>query len=428
MLLGLACVIGVGSSLAAVAFVTLEHEFQHLLWDSLPAAMGAEEAPAWLVYALLLIGGLLVHLARKLPGDGGHEPLHGLGLDIGPKQILSVILASLASLSFGAVVGPEAPLMAIGTAVAAGIAGRKDPTQTQILMLAGALAAVGMIFGNPLVTSLLLLETAALAGGPGGKTAVMKLLPALLALAFGYLVQVGVGNWGGFGASVLSVPGLQPYPQVQAIDLLLAVPLALAVAVIAVIALQLGHAYHAATTGRRLAGLLVAGAVVATCAVAVRAISGEPVETVLFSGQSAIPEILGITGVSTLVVILVGKLIAYGVSVGGGFRGGLIFPAVYIGVVCGVILSNWVPDSSQSALVAAGIGAGSAAALRLPFTSTLMAVALCGAAGGAVTSSAIIGAVIGLLVRAGLDQRIEARGGRSDDAIDSQPVEPATTS
>lgn len=414
--------IGVAASLAAVAFVTVEHNLQHLLWQELPAALGRQDPPGWLVYALLLVGGMLVHLARRLPGDGGHEPLHGLGIDIGPKQVLSVMLAALASLAFGAVVGPEAPLMAIGTAVAASIAGRKDPTQSQILMLAGALAAVGMIFGNPLVTSLLLLETAALAGGPGGKTAVMKLLPALLALAFGYLVQVGVGNFGGFGSSVLAVPGLAPYPQVQAVDLLLAVPLALAVGVLAVVALQFGHAYHRFAKGRQLPGLLIAGAVVATCAVGVRLLTEASVDTVLFSGQAAIPEVLGITSAATLGVILVGKVIAYGVSVGGGFRGGLIFPAVYVGVVCAVILSIWVPDASQSALVAAGIGAGSAAALRLPFTSTLLAVALCGGAGGSVTSSAIIGAVIGLLVRAGLDQRIEARGGTTDDAIDNRTV------
>lgn len=424
--MGAAIIIGLLAALLAVGFVVAEHELIHLLWESLPAAMGQESAPWWLVYVLLLGGAVAVFFARKLPGDGGHVPLHGLGIDITHKQILSVVLAALASLACGAVVGPEAPLMAIGTATGAAVARRQNPAQTQILMLAGAMAAVGMIFGNPLVTSILLLEVAALKGGRGGKEAVMTLLPVLLALAFGYLLQVGVGNFGGFGTSVLAVPGLPEYPQVKALDLLLSVPLALVVGIVVVAALQLGHRYLAFAQSNKLPGLLGAGFIVATMAVGVQALTGGSANLVLFSGQAAIPEVLTMTSVGALLAVLVGKLVAYAVSVGGGFRGGQIFPAVFLGVEAAVCLALLVPGSSQSALVAAGIGAGAGAALRAPFTSTLLAVLLCGEAGMSVTSSAIIGAVVGLLVRAAIDLRLEARGKKSDDAVASPDAEAAT--
>jgi H+/Cl- antiporter ClcA len=426
LLLASAILIGLLASVLGVAFVVTEHELTHILWDKLPEALGQESAPGWLVYVLLLTGGALVYLARKLPGDGGHEPLHGMSLDITPKQITSVVLAALASLAFGAVVGPEAPLMAIGTATGAAVAARRDPSQTQILMLAGAMAAMGMIFGNPLVTSILLLEVAALKGGRGGKAAMLTMLPVLLALGFGYIVQVGVGQWGGFGQSVLAVPGLPEYPTTRFIDLAMSLPVGLVVGLLVVIALQLGHKYHAVARTRLLAGLLMAGAIVATAAVSVRAITGGSINLILFSGQSSIPEVLQIGSASSLLLLVICKGIAYGVSVGGGFRGGLIFPAVDLGVITGVTTALLVSGTSQSPLVAAGIGAGAGAALRAPFTSTLLAVLLCGDAGGAVTSSAIIGAVAGVLVRAAVDMRLEARGGVTDEAVAQPEPESAT--
>lgn len=422
-LLLLAAVIGVAASLAAVLFVVVEHNLQHLIWTELPELMGKDDAPWWMVYVMLLLGAVLVHLARRLPGDGGHEPLQGLSLDIGPNKILSVVLATLASLAFGAVVGPEAPLMAIGTAVAVTIAMRRDPTHREILMLAGAMAAVGMIFGNPMVTSLLLLEAAALKGTTGGKAALVQLLPALLALGCGYLVQVGVGDWGGFGTSVLAVPGLAAYPTVQWVDLAMTIPVALVSGMVIMIAVTGGRRMmRMRPTPNSLPVLLVAGFIIASAAVGVTVITGASVSTVLFSGQSAIPEVLTITSYGTLGLILVGKAVAWAASIGAGFRGGLIFPGVYLGVVVGVTGALMVSGTNQSAMVAAGIAAGAGAVLRLPFTSTLLAVLLCGAAGPSITSSAIIAAIVGVLMRAAVDARFSPEA-TDEGAVDLAELE-----
>lgn len=83
---------------------------------------------------------------------GWHSPLDGLKLDIGPAHIASTLLAAVCSLVAGAVLGPEAPLMAAGTAVGAALAARATPEVRRLAMVCGAAAATGMIFGNPLAT------------------------------------------------------------------------------------------------------------------------------------------------------------------------------------------------------------------------------------------------------------------------------------
>jgi H+/Cl- antiporter ClcA len=421
-LLAWSAVIGIAAAGAAVLFVTVEHWLQHVLWHGLPEQFGWEEPAAWWVVGVLVVGAVLVWLATRLPGHGGHGPLDGFGLDIGPREISSVVLAAMASLAFGAVVGPEAPLVAIGTATAAFLAARGSlASETGILIAAGAMAAIGNIFGNPLVTGILVLEFFVLRGGLGGRTAVTELLPIMTALGFGYLLQVGVtASWDGFGEAVLSVPGLPEYPTVLVRDLVIAVVLAVIVSALTSAAFLLGTRYRAMAQPRPLAGLAAAGAFLAIAALIVRWTTDQPVELVLFSGQSAISQALAITSVGTLIVIAVAKMLAYSVSLGSGFRGGAVFPSVFLGVVLGTATALVIDDASLSAFVAAGIAAGSAASMRLPFTSVLLAVLLCSESGYAITSVAIPAAAVGLLVRAMIDAAVE----RVPVGDVEKPVEP----
>ncbi|MFI9329230.1 chloride channel protein [Kitasatospora sp. NPDC052868] len=79
-LLLIATVVGIPVSLAAFGFVSLEHELQHWVWESLPQAVGLDRAPWWWpLPALLLAGLLLVPVVTRLPGRGGHVPVDGLG-------------------------------------------------------------------------------------------------------------------------------------------------------------------------------------------------------------------------------------------------------------------------------------------------------------------------------------------------------------
>ncbi|MEZ5184805.1 MAG: chloride channel protein [Candidatus Nanopelagicales bacterium] len=402
-LLGTAAVIGIAAGAGAIAFLGLEHNLTSLLWDDLPEVLGG--TPGWWVFLVLGVGAVGVWGALKLPGHGGHRPLDGLGTSTGPKVIGSVLVAALISLSIGAVVGPEAPLMGVGSAIGGAIAFKAREQGKQVLMIAGSVAAITMILGNPMISAVLVLEAAVLKGGPGGRRVMVGLLPVMIAMGFGYLIQIGVGDWDGVGQAQLQVPGLPAYDTVQGIDLAMALVVGLVSAVFAVLAVEAGTRFQDRVRNP-LTGLLAAAMIVATMAVAARAVTGESVDLVLFSGQSAIGSALTITSVSVLLVIAVAKTIAYAVSLGAGFRGGMVFPAVYLGVVVATGASQLVTGSNLSALAAAGMAAAVSGVMRLPFTGVLLALLLCAGAGMAVTTPAIIGAVIGVLVRFVADEKL----------------------
>ncbi len=404
-----AAVLGPVAALAVAVFIVAQHHLQILLWEDLPDRLGLDGVAWWWVIGVLVLGALLTALALRLPGGGGHSPLDGFAFDIGPRQVASVLAAALASLSFGAVLGPEAPALAIGTAlgvVAAGAAGGATrpaaQQQRMMLMLAGGGAAFGLVLGNPLAVALIIVEAALLARRASNPLA---LLPVAVSLALGYLVQVGVADWPGIGETTLAIPGLDPYPEVQLADVLLAVPLAVAVAALTAESLHNARRFRAWAHGRPpVVPLVLAALGVGTVAVVVQAITQEPVDVVLFSGQSAIPLVLTATSVGTLLVIAVAKAVAYALSLGGGFRGGQIFPAIYLGAVLASAVALVVPSSTLQGLLPAALAAGAAAVLRLPFSSALLAVLLTSSAGPAVTAPALLGAVGGLLTASALDR------------------------
>lgn len=399
-----ALVVGVAAGAGASAFVALQHHVTHWLWYEVPGLLGHAEAPWWMVLSLPVIGGLLVFAAFQLPGHGGHSPLAGLGLNIGPREVGSVMLAALASLVFGAVLGPEAPLMAVGTAVGALAFRKNQPVARQVTMIVGAMAAMGALFGNPLITTILLLEVA-LAAGASLATPVI-LLPSLVGLASGYVLQVGVGDWSGLGATQMALPGLTAYPNVRLLDLVIAVPLAIVVAAVA-IAARLG-ALRVDQMARRapLATLTGAGAITGLCALAVLLFTGQSPDLVLFSGQPAMPAYLALTSLGTTATVLVAKFVAYTVCLGSGFRGGVIFPAIALGTIMAVMTSPLTGALPNTALIAAAIAAATAASMRFPFTAVLLGVLLTISAGPAATVPAIIGAVVGMLFRLAAEGRV----------------------
>ena len=420
-LLAQAATIGLGAGLAAVAYLAVEHRLDHLVWTWVPEQFGWSEPAAWWVLLVLVAGALGVYGASKLPGHGGHSPLDGFKLDIGPAHIASALLAAMASLVAGAVLGPEAPLMAIGTAVGAALATRSSPAVRQLAMVCGAAAAMGMIFGNPLITVILLLEAAVVKGARGGRAALMLILPVMLALGSGYALQVGFDGVPWVGSNQLAVPGLPAYPTLALGDLLAAVPTALVAGLVAALAIEAGGRVRAVSSPRPLVGLVAAGVAVAALALVVQYSTPLTVDAVLFSGQSAIPAVLTVTSVGTLLLVGIAKAVAYSVSLGGGFRGGMIFPAVYLGVVVGTLAAVLVPSLALAPMVAAGIAAASAAVVRLPITSTLLAVLLCSDSGLAITTPAIIGACVGLLVRVAADARL-APGDADAPAVEAAPA------
>ncbi len=90
------------------------------------------------------------------------------------------------------------------------------------------------------------------------------------------------------------------------------------------------------------------------------------------------------------------KMLAYGLSLS-AFRGGPVFPAMFIGATVGIALSG-LPGLSMAPAIAAGIGAMCAAMLRLPMTSALLATILLGSDGVAVTPQVVVAVVVSFVV------------------------------
>jgi len=110
-------------SLAAWCFLEGIYQLQQELYVHLPNALGYQHRlPKWWPLPVLAVGALIVALAcgTRLPGDGGHIPAEGLktGGPSGPDILPGVISDGLATIGFGLVLGPEAPLIAIGAGLA----------------------------------------------------------------------------------------------------------------------------------------------------------------------------------------------------------------------------------------------------------------------------------------------------------------------
>ena len=396
----LGALVGLPAGLVAFAFVGAVHLLQDLLWTELPEALGADAPPWYLVLGLPVAGALLVAAARRLPGDGGHSPVNGLSMDpLPPVAAGSVALAALASLGFGVVLGPEAPLMALGGIVGVrvtrwtGVTGRARG----LLGVSGASGAMSTLFGGPLVAGIMLLEA-----GAGALTAV-TLLPPLAAAAVAYVLVTGFGDWTGLPMAGLAVPDLPEYDRVRPGSLLLALVVGVVAAVLVTGVRRLARAVQG-TEPRvgRVPLLLVSGLGVGVLALAAEGLGADP-RDVLFSGQSSIPALVGGSSVGVVLVLVVAKALAYAITMGGGFRGGPIFPAIFLGVGLASVAVAAL-DVSPTLAVAVGTAAGMAATSRLLLSAVMFSALLVGRAGLDTAPAAVVAAAAALLTARLLDR------------------------
>jgi H+/Cl- antiporter ClcA len=402
-------VIGVPAALLAAIFLATVHELEHWLWHDLPERLDASGPPWYLVLGLPAVGACIVLLARRLlPGDGGHAPLGGISVEPTPlSHAPGVALAALGTLAFGAVLGPEAPLIALGSVVGITVASlaRADPGHSKALSTAGSFSALSALFGGPLVAGMLLLE----AGVGLGAALIPFLIPGLVAASLGYVIFLGFGDWGGIQAATLSIPGLPAYEGVHLRDLLVAVGAGVLIALLVEVVRHV--ASGAAGPGRARLGVsvLLVGGGLATGALALLADKlGANSQDVLFSGQASIPALVAEDSTRVVVVLVAAKALAYAVCLGCGFRGGPVFPAIFLGIGL-TMLAVLAFDVSPTLAVAVGTAAGTAAMTRLLFASVLFAALLVGTTGLDTVPAASLGAVSAWLTMAAIDERYPAR-------------------
>ncbi len=406
-LLVLAAIIGVPISAVAYGFLALVGKMQGWIFTSLPSGLGFHAEPLWWPIPPLVVAGVLVALAiRYLPGTGGCSPADGFSAGEGapsPIELPGVVLAALATLCLGVVLGPEAPLVALGGGLgvcAIRLAKRDAPARTStVVAAAGSFAAISALLGSPLIGAFLLME----ASGMGGATLELVLLPGLLAAGIGSLVFIGLGRWTGLGPFSLALPNLPHFGTPDLAEFGWALVIGVAAALLGSGIRRLALLLRSRVEPRMVLATPVAGLAVAGLAIAFAAGTGKGTSEVLFSGQAALGPLIQHSAsytVGALLLLLTCKGLAYSASLS-SFRGGPIFPAMFLGAAGGIALSH-LPGLPLVPGVAMGIGAMSAVMLRLPLTSVLLATLLLSSDGLAVTPLAIVAVIVAYVVSARL--------------------------
>ncbi|MFT2816481.1 chloride channel protein [Leifsonia sp. A12D58] len=403
-LLVLAALIGVPISAAAYFFLALIGVIQTWIFTTLPEALGSGAAPIWWPFVPLLVAGVLVALTiRYLPGKGGHSPADGFAMEGPPtgRQIPGVVLAAFATLSLGVVLGPEAPLIALGAGLGAltvRLVKRDAPPRSQTMMAAaGSFAAISTLLGSPLTGAFLLME----ASGLGGATLGLVLVPGLLAAGIGSLVFIGLDAWTGLGTFSLAISDIPPAEAPTGAQFPWAILIGLAAVPVGAGIRWLGVALRPHIERRMLLLMPVVGLAIAGLAVGYAVISGRSASEVLFSGQDALgPFIANVSEytVGALLLLIVCKGVAYGLALS-SFRGGPTFPALFIGAVGGAALSH-LPGLPMIAGVAMGIGAMSVVMLKLPLTSVLLPTLILASDGLTLMPLVIVAVVVAYVVSA----------------------------
>lgn len=325
-----------------------------LIWDDIPASW--ETTPAWYVTGVLLLAAVLVYVVRRFIGDTGHSPIGGIAMSgLTPRDYVSAILAILASLWGGVVLGPEVALVATGSMVGTVTAKAMrftDPATQKRIIGVGALGAILALFIGPI-----------LAGS----------------------MQLG------------STPTAVEFAQ-----LAWAIPIAI-IASVAVTLSRLIAALlaRAAGPGPHLGILIGAALVVAAAALLLQFWTGESVMFVVTSGEEMITDLPELTTVSTVAAILVLKSIAYAVSLGAGYRGGPFFPAMFVGAASGLLVALLIPNGpSVSAALVVGVVAAVIATAPMKWTVVVALGAIIGLLMGTWTlvPAAVLGAVVARVI------------------------------
>ena len=181
-----AALLGIPVAVAAVLFQTALHDVIHFVWEVVPGL--ARVGRAGRVVRRPRARRWRASSSRSRSGcratAGTRRWRASASARSSRATCGSILLAALASLGAGLVLGPEAPLIALGLGlgIVRGPARHGSAeTEAQLLVLAGAFAAIAALFGGPLVAALLIFEVAAAGGqiparatGPGAPPRVRR--------------------------------------------------------------------------------------------------------------------------------------------------------------------------------------------------------------------------------------------------------------
>ncbi|EFA6099150.1 ion channel protein [Escherichia coli] len=341
-----AVAIGIASSLILIVVMKIASALQNLLWQRLPGTLGiAQDSPFWIIGVLTLTGiavGLVIRFSQGHAGpDPACEPL--IGAPFPPSALPGLIVALILGLAGGVSLGPEHPIMTVNIALAVAIGARLLPRVNRMewTILASA-GTIGALFGTPVAAALIFSQTL---NGSSEVPLWDRLFAPLMAAAAGALTT------GLFFHPHFSLP-IAHYGQMEMTDILsgaIVAAIAIAAGMVAVWCLPRLHAMM----NQMKNPVLVLG--ISGFILGILGVIGGPVS--LFKGLDEMQQMVANQAFSTsdYFLLAVIKLAALVVAAASGFRGGRIFPAVFVGVALGLMLHEHVPAVPAAITVSCAI-------------------------------------------------------------------------
>lgn len=328
-----ALIIGVASSLVLLLIMKVAAVLQLILWNGLPYRLGfTPDSPFWVIMMLTLTGLAVGLVIRYSAGHGGPDPATEplIGAPVHFSALPGLLVALVLGLAGGVSLGPEHPAMVINIALAVALGGklfpRVAPLDWTILASAGT---IGALFGTPVAAALIFSQTL---NSSTDLPLWDRLFAPLMAAAAGALTT------GLFFHPHFALP-VAHYPQMHLVDVIsgaVVCAIAIALGMVAVWCLprlhQLMHRLKSPVLMLGIGGFILG----------VLGVIGGNIT--LFKGldemqQMAFSRIFSVTDYLLFAVI---KLAALVVAAACGFRGGRIFPAVFVGVALGLMLHEHV--------------------------------------------------------------------------------------
>ncbi|MFF2051619.1 ion channel protein [Leifsonia sp. NPDC058194] len=364
-----ALLIGVLSALSLWLLDSIAGLLEDAVWTALPSAIGVDGASGWWIFLVLTVTGAAVGLTVwLLPGHGGPDSATTelVTAPLPPAVVPSLALTAVLGLAGGVSLGPENPIIAINASVLVALVARvwkKVPTELVLLMAASA--TIGAMFGTPVAAALVF--TGIVAAAPGGGALWDRLFLPLVAAAAGSETMTLLAH------PQFGVP-MPAYTDVHWPDVIAAFVIATAAALLGVAGATVFPTVHRAFHSLRnpLLVSLAGGAVLGLLGVI-----GGPIT--LFKGLEQMGQLIHDRAEYTtlqLVVIVLVKVGALLVAASAGFRGGRVFPAVFIGAAIGLIATSLVPGIPLPVAIASGVLGMTVAVARDGWIAIFVALAV----------------------------------------------------
>jgi CIC family chloride channel protein len=381
----LAVIVGVIAGFGAVVFWKLIELFSWFFFKGGAIAL----APLGEYYVILIpaVGGLvfapiIYFVSREANGEGPPEVMEAVAIKGGRirKRVMPLkVLVSSLCIGSGGSVGREGPIVQIGSSAGSSIGQWLNLSDEWLktLVLCGAAGGISATFNAPLAGIVFALEVIA------GR---------FITPRFGYIVISSVAADAIARVFLFSAAHPTPFavPQYNIVSYWELLPYALLGVITALVAvgfMRLFYKTEDVITWLKIPEYLkpaVAGIAIGLIGLYYPQIFGVGYGThygpggLLFAGGAVDQALAGQIGLATLLTILVLKMLATSLTLGGGGSGGIFAPSLFIGAMLGGAFGfgvhHFFPEitASSGAYALVGMGAFFAVVVRGPITSIII--------------------------------------------------------